>query len=308
MNIGGVYGLERRHVSSEPEILMLDQLFIANNRQAAIRKSAMWTLGIASMTLATAELSFGYFFPDAWHNHSAGLRIYSFLTAILIGLPAFALFFRMSLRLNKFNLQLQEIARRDVLTGLLNRKAFTDQIRQRQNAAASAGALEDALILIDIDHFKDVNDEFGHAAGDHVLRMVSVCIGGNVFERDYVARIGGEEFAVYLLGSGAHGAVRAAERIRAALEENKAHFEGENIRITASVGGALYPPGSSYQTIYRRADSALYRAKKSGRNRCEFNGLPKPGTGSQQEFEIGDLPYNDAEDWPERRKSPSTSR
>ncbi|WP_158284699.1 GGDEF domain-containing protein [Oricola cellulosilytica] len=287
---------------------MLDQLFIAQNWHAAIRKSAMWTLAIGAMALASAELSFGYFFPDVWNNHSAGLRLYSFLTATVIGLPAFSLFFRMSLRLNQVNLQLQEIARRDVLTGLLNRKALTDQIRQRQNATVSPRAQEDALILIDIDHFKDVNDGFGHAAGDHVLRMVSVCIGGNVFERDYVARIGGEEFAVYLLDSGASGAVRAAERIRAAIEENKAHFEGENIRITASVGGALYPPGSSYQTIYRRADSALYRAKKSGRNRCEFNGLPKPGADPQQEFDIGDLSCDETEDWPEIRRSPSTSR
>jgi diguanylate cyclase (GGDEF)-like protein len=191
----------------------------------------------------------------------------------LIALPVISAFFAMSLRMGSLNAHLREMATRDGLTGLLNRTAFEEKVRWRHETATTEIEPEDALIVIDIDHFKSVNDSFGHTAGDHVLRMVSVCIAGNVFERDHVGRIGGEEFAIYLLNSGPNGAVRAAERIRAALEDSKAHFEGQTIRVTASLGGALYPRGAAYQSIYSGADNALYRAKREGRNRCEFNSL-----------------------------------
>ena len=118
------------------------------------------------------------------------------------------------------------------------------------------------------------NDRYGHAAGDAGLkRCAHICPSG-LRQQDFVARVGGEEFAVYLLGAGATGAVNAAERIRAALEDNKTYYEGNIIRVTASLGGALFPQKASYSTIFQGADFALYRAKRSGRNQCEFNGLP----------------------------------
>ncbi|GAB4348553.1 MAG: hypothetical protein Kow0026_03170 [Oricola sp.] len=253
---------------------MLEGLFIARTTSEAIRKTVMWCLLIAMFAVLATDAMYVQFFPDVAEKHGGALRLFTFGLAMLIAAPILLLFFRMSLSMCSCNAQLQEVARRDGLTGLLNRTALEEIISRRADEPQDDEAPEDALIIIDIDHFKQINDTHGHAAGDHVLRMVSVCIAGNVFERDHVARLGGEEFGVYLINAGATGAVQAAERIRAALEECKTHYEGEVIRVTASVGGALFPRGASYQTIYQGADFALYRAKRTGRNSCEFNSLP----------------------------------
>lgn len=253
---------------------MLEGLFIARTTSEAVRKTVMWCLLIALFAVYATDAMYGHFFPEIAARQGAALRLFTFGLATLIAAPILVLFFRMSLRMSAFNAQLKEVARRDGLTGLLNRTALEDIILRRTDEPRDEEAPDDALIIIDIDHFKVINDTHGHAAGDHVLRMVSICITGNVFERDHVARLGGEEFGVYLVNAGATGAVQAAERIRAALEECKTHYEGEIIRVTASVGGALFPHGASYQTIYQGADFALYRAKRTGRNSCEFNSLP----------------------------------
>ncbi|QKV17390.1 GGDEF domain-containing protein [Oricola thermophila] len=262
---------------------MLERIFIVRSVAEAIRRSIAWCLVIAFIAVILTDPLFAVFFPDLAKTYGPSVRAFAFGIAILVSAPIVALFFRMSLRMVSFNEQLKDMARHDSLTGLLNRAAFEEIIAGRARDSGDDASPEDALIIIDIDHFKSINDTYGHAAGDHVLRMVSVCIAGNVFERDYVARLGGEEFAVLLIGAGASGAVRAAERIRSALEECTSHYEGRVIRVTASLGGALYPRGAAYPSVYRSADFALYRAKDAGRNTCEFNGLPtvprnpKPG-------------------------------
>ena len=253
---------------------MPERLFIVRNTPEAVRRTALWSLVIAYVAAIATDGIYLRLFPEIAASYGPGLRLFAFMSTMLMSAPILALFFRMSLRMNRFNAQLKEMALRDGLTGLLNRTALEDIIFNRTGETRDGESLDDALIIIDIDHFKSVNDTYGHAAGDHVLRMVSMCISGNVFERDHVARLGGEEFGVYLLNAGATGAVQAAERIRAALEECKTHYEGEIIRVTASVGGALFPHGASYQTIYQGADFALYRAKRTGRNSYEFNSLP----------------------------------
>lgn len=253
---------------------MLDRIFIPRDLRASLRKTLLWSLIIAFLAVIVTQMMYGYYFPEIYAKYGHRLLVYGFFVTLLIAMPFITLFFSMTMRLSTMNSQLQEIARRDGLTGLLNRTALENLVRDRSEAPREEGAHDDALILIDIDHFKAINDTHGHAAGDHVLRMVAVSIVGNVFERDHVARIGGEEFAVYLLGAGPTGAVEAAERIRAALEENKTYFEGKVIRVTASIGGALYPQEADFGAIFQGADFALYRAKRSGRNQCEFNGLP----------------------------------
>ena len=162
-----------------------------------------------------------------------------------------------------------ELARRDPLTGLANRRALLECF---ERFAARSTAVR--LMVVDIDRFKTINDRFGHDVGDAVLQAIAHLLRTHARGEICAARLGGEEFAVYLLGAGATGAVNAAERIRAALEDNKTYYEGNIIRVTASLGGALFPQKASYSTIFQGADFALYRAKRSGRNQCEFNGLP----------------------------------
>lgn len=269
---------------------MIDRIFTVRDVQAAFRKTLLWSLIIAFVAVVATQAMYHLFFPDIMAVYGTRLRVFAFLLTLAIAVPFVGLFFLVAMRMSVFNSQLKEMARRDGLTGLLNRTALQDLIRKRAVDTRHEEEEEDALILIDIDHFKAINDTHGHAAGDHVLRMVAVSIAGNVFERDHVARIGGEEFAVFLLGAGASGAVNAAERIRAALEENKTYYEGNIIRVTASLGGALFPQKASYHTIFQGADFALYRAKRSGRNQCEFNGLPsiwksEKGAGALDDFD-----------------------
>ncbi len=157
----------------------------------------------------------------------------------------------------------------DFLTGIANRKAFDMAITGSvQEAASDSEPL--SLLLIDIDHFKRFNDEYGHIVGDEVLRLVGRKIKENVRGRDFVARYGGEEFAVILPGTPVHGARTVAENIRRSFSEGKlkrvktSEYLGT---ITISVGAAQYRPGESVEELVDRSDRALYFAKEGGRNR-----------------------------------------
>ena len=157
----------------------------------------------------------------------------------------------------------------DFLTGIANRKAFDIAIKGSLQEVASDGEPL-SLLLIDIDHFKRFNDEYGHIVGDEVLRLVARKIKENVRGRDFVARYGGEEFAVILPGTPIFGAKTVAENIRQSFSEGKlkrvrtSEYLGT---ITISVGAAQYWQGESVDDLVDRSDRALYFAKDAGRNR-----------------------------------------
>lgn len=149
-------------------------------------------------------------------------------------------------------------ASHDPLTGALNRSELA---RALQELIATGRA---ACLMIDIDHFKKVNDTYGHAAGDRALRAVAGLIETHIRKGDFLVRYGGEEFTL-LAAQLDHGAARhLAERIRAAIE---AHPFGEPERLTVSIGVATLKPGDTAQTLIDRADGHLYAAKEAGRNR-----------------------------------------
>ncbi len=159
-----------------------------------------------------------------------------------------------------------ELARRadtDALTGLLNRTGF-DAVMSRELARARRHGQPLSLVIVDLDHFKCVNDEHGHSEGDRVLVDVARLLEANVRESDYVARWGGEEFAVVVPMTSAPGAVRLAEKIRALLETSGI---GPRNPVTGSFGVSQLAHGEDLASLVRRADEALYVAKSSGRNR-----------------------------------------
>lgn len=157
----------------------------------------------------------------------------------------------------------------DFLTGVANRKAFDMAVKGSVREAAS-DTEPLSLLLIDIDHFKRFNDEYGHIVGDEVLRLVARKIKENVRGRDFVARYGGEEFAVILPGTPIFGAKTVAENVRRSFSEGKlkrvrtSEYLGT---ITISLGAAQYRPGESVEDLIDRSDRALYFAKQAGRNR-----------------------------------------
>jgi diguanylate cyclase (GGDEF)-like protein len=170
----------------------------------------------------------------------------------------------------------------DGLTGLANHREFQDQLR-REVERAQRFALPLALILADVDDFRQINTRFGHLSGDAVLRAVSATLRSSVREIDVAARYGGEEFAIILPGTTAEGAARLAERIRVAIAERPAPSIGDRpVSVTASFGVAALPAhGTTQVELISAADRALYRAKDLGKNRVVLaeNGHPHPGDG-----------------------------
>jgi diguanylate cyclase len=137
-------------------------------------------------------------------------------------------------------------------------------------AHETAGMANAALLLIDIDHFKGVNDTYGHLFGDKVLRAVAHVLQANIKGRDLVARMGGEEFAILFVQATASGALAVAEQIRTAVAQGRVRsVAGEDLTgaVTVSAGLAVSLSGDSLENLIERADSALYEAKRSGRNR-----------------------------------------
>lgn len=156
-----------------------------------------------------------------------------------------------------------EMAVTDPLTGLRNRR----YVRRHLDALLrNSGA---AVLLIDVDRFKSVNDTHGHAAGDTVLREIADRVRAHLRSADVVARYGGEEFMVVMAGAAAEEALLVAERLRNAIAAAPVHLGGQALTVTASVGVAAGEPGASFDAVVGAADSALYRAKHGGRNRVE---------------------------------------
>ncbi len=177
---------------------------------------------------------------------------------------------------------LRESSDRDSLTGLLNRGAFEQSIR----ALLSRAQTEDrplSLVVADIDHFKQVNDIWGHQAGDQAISSFGELIDQMVRGSDMAGRIGGEEFCIAIWNCPNDPAARLAERIRQAFARLEHDSLNDDIRLTASFGVATARDGETYEQLFARADAALYRAKSSGRDRVENaedrrqeEAMPKP--------------------------------
>ncbi len=167
---------------------------------------------------------------------------------------------------------LADLSNRDPLTGLVNRRSFEMTLEREMDRVARSG--EPALLLVlDIDHFKAVNDSHGHGAGDLVIKAVGTAIGQAVRPMDTVARVGGEEFAVVLPNCPSSFGPTVAERIRTTVAAQVVAISpGLNLSVTVSLGGAYAPQWvrSSPLLWMERADRQLYRAKAEGRNRACF--------------------------------------
>jgi diguanylate cyclase (GGDEF)-like protein/PAS domain S-box-containing protein len=162
--------------------------------------------------------------------------------------------------------QLIYLAERDSLTGLYNRHRFQENLA-RVLADAERHKSQGALLFFDLDEFKYINDTFGHRAGDAMLIRVAGEVNALVRRNEIFARLGGDEFAVLLPEANEADAVRLAERIVRAIGQIPFHFEGQNLRLTTSLGIALYPQqGANAEELIAHADAAMYQAKEAGKN------------------------------------------
>ena len=156
----------------------------------------------------------------------------------------------------------------DALTGVYSRMAYDERIQQ-ELARWTRYETPFSYVILDIDHFKRINDTYGHNAGDKALKLVAQLMTTYVRQSDYVFRIGGEEFVLLLTSTAQDNAAKLVEKMRAGIAASSFHFKGEPVTLTLSAGITETRDGDDVESIYERADKALYKAKNSGRN-CQF--------------------------------------
>ena len=170
------------------------------------------------------------------------------------------------LRRTREERDVQEVlAQTDPLTGLYNRRCLTEQLDRCTNHAQATGE-KLALVLLDLDQFKPINDKFGHPTGDEVLQLVGKIMREGVRRSDLPCRLGGDEFAIVLPNVDAHIAATRAESIRRQIESMPPVVAAEATPVTASLGGTMYVSPETPETFLKRADDELYRAKMRGKN------------------------------------------
>jgi len=161
--------------------------------------------------------------------------------------------------------KLEHLSMTDPMTGALNRRAFSVSLKQ-QHSMAQRG-MPYSLCVLDVDHFKQINDQLGHAAGDAAIVHLVTVLRSVLREQDLLCRAGGEEFCILLPDTGEHGATTVANRLRIALEQTPFVWAETRWPLTASFGLAVFTPGSDDpETLLQRADRAVYHAKERGRN------------------------------------------
>lgn len=199
---------------------------------------------------------------NQWTYRAAEIGM--FIDAVLLAL-ALAAKFR---RAEKARVLAQQLASTDPLTGIDNRRAFTNRLQSNWDNNALNRCR--ALLMVDIDKFKNINDTLGHDAGDKVLMAIARTVRHSIRNRDFCGRWGGEEFVVYLPSASEAEINAIAERLRANIAGLKFPGISDKLRVSASIGVCLDQGFSEYEDILRRADEAMYSAKAAGGNRIKF--------------------------------------
>lgn len=233
----------------------------------SVRSALIWLI-VSSMALVAMHLILagGVVFPIPAAQYPHFLYIFSLIGAS-IAIAAFLLIVENARRvafqrLRAANETISELAIRDALTGVYNRRHIVNEVSR-----AEAGARRFSLCLLDLDHFKSINDTYGHATGDEALRAVAIAIQNEVRMEDCFGRYGGEEFLLLLMDTDLDGSRQFLERIRRRIEALPVEGVTKTPGVTVSVGIAQYRPGEGYGQTINRADQALYGAKAAGRNR-----------------------------------------
>lgn len=219
----------------------------------------------AIMTVLSAALSafIAWLFSFVIHVPNYGVHI--FLAAVIpfFVTPLFSYLSALSMRdLQRARKKAVDLARLDVLTGLGNRRAFFETARRLEAGAHTSRA----VLFIDIDHFKSINDSFGHDAGDAVLKHFAELLRASTRVEDFAARIGGEEFALHVVDAELTGLAAIASGLLARVRMSGVTFGGEVIRYRVSIGGAIAAPAMEIDKLLSLADAQLYEVKRDGRD------------------------------------------
>jgi diguanylate cyclase (GGDEF)-like protein len=248
--------------------------FLIGMASAAVAVYAIhWVGAILTIFALVLPITLEFLFEDTLPERLMGLAAVLYVVAAYRSLKItdhfVQSFHSLSYELQKAKEQAEMLARTDFLTGMNNRRSFYDLCETPFKVARRHGQ-ELSVILFDIDQFKSINDAYGHAVGDEVLKNLSGIVADTCRESDIAGRVGGEEFAILLPQTNAKNAHELADRLREQMEQSVLHLDGGEVRFTASFGVAqIFPACETLETLLAAADGAMYSAKQRGRN-CVF--------------------------------------
>lgn len=253
-------------------VLLRNQPFRESNfsRGALLLASGLGLILATMLLRGTAAIFFSLDIATVLQSNL--VQTLTFMVSFLASLVcSFGFVFMAKERADAANVRL---AKQDALTGVANRRALMQALAQ-QLASAKRQRAPLSLLMLDIDHFKQVNDHYGHLAGDQVLRHVVAVVGQRLRAQDLLGRYGGEEFLLLLPGTDVAGAQQLAQQLCQAVMATPCSWQGQAIAVTVSVGIAGITSGQScdWETLLQATDKALYRAKDNGRNRVEVADL-----------------------------------
>lgn len=228
-------------------------------------------LGFVIVTCLLADFisttSFSYFTPGLMEQFGYEVHVQTFVTTFIISGLFFLIFLSQLKRIDHLRRVLSHRIKHDDLTGLLTREAFLENV-VRDNIE-----IKDALLIIDADFFKNINDQHGHLVGDRALIHITQALKKDIRKSDSIGRIGGEEFAVHLKNVTSQRALEISERLRENVREANATFDVEGVDLSVSIGTVVYEETIALPALMNKADRLLYKAKEKGRNRVEHTQL-----------------------------------
>lgn len=229
---------------------------------------AVWTIGGTVICTGVALIiTYIFIVPFGPQVMRVSLQL-AFFIPILLAIPLFSYIGIKLQQLSRANYLLKQANRIDGLTQCLNRTTFTADVNVTFTQRAADGSRRTSgLLIIDADHFKQINDRFGHLVGDQVLVSVSSLIQLIVGDRGLVGRLGGEEFGVFLTDASPQSLFEVAEQIRQTVADNAGALDAGGVPVTVSIGGVCFTYPGHYEDVFRVADEQLYLAKNAGRNR-----------------------------------------
>lgn len=253
---------------------MMGYLLGFKTRTDVAVRTIILALAIAILCAAATQQGYRLFMPELYAEVGGPAYLIAFSLGVLLGMPIIGIFFAAGLEINKLNSRLEKLAQEDFLTGLMNRRKFLETVAQPKNSDSKELVMRThgALLVIDADHFKRINDEFGHQAGDEALVFIAAALRQSVRGDDSIARLGGEEFGVFLHGADAGTAFEVAERIRSTVCAMPLNIMGHTFSLSVSIGGTEATRSQSLSDCMRNADLLLYAAKQAGRNKTLFAG------------------------------------
>lgn len=239
---------------------------------------AGWVVGIvaAICILAVAMASAGYqvFRPGVFAANYQFIIVITVLIAAMLAAPVVSILLYMLRHFIGLHEDLTNATRRDYLTGVMSREAFVREVQDHLELYSGSDA-GGALLMVDADKFKNINDRFGHDVGDAALIIIGQALKRGIRQDDLVGRIGGEEFAVFLKDGDDDIAPVIAERLRCFVKHAEECKILPELELTVSVGGILFDRPVQFDEIYKAADRRLYEAKKQGRDRVILGSIDR---------------------------------